>query len=100
MKKKAHTNAGNPNSKLNDNSKESQRLRLLEALNKAPVSTYDARHKLNIMSPAARMFELRHDYLKNIVTHRRTKISPEGHTHNVAEYVLLTGKWKGNYHAK
>jgi len=67
-----------------------QRHRLLEALRKAGstgISTIHARHKLNIMMPAARVHSLRHDWTD--------EIDPAGFEHHCALYILMPGKWKG-----
>ncbi len=65
-----------------------QRARLLTALRKGPVSTIKARHELDILAPAPRIYELRHLEGLKITTHWRTETTPEGFTHRVAEYVL------------
>ncbi len=82
-------------SKYNDNSPKSQCIRLLRALQKHPVSTIHAREELDIMAPAPRVFELRHNQGLNIFTHWKTEPTDRGKNHRVAEYVLLAGKWKG-----
>ncbi|MFK5914051.1 MAG: helix-turn-helix domain-containing protein [Woeseiaceae bacterium] len=100
MKKSTRTgNAGTQSGKLNNTNLAAQRERLLSALLDAPVSTVQARHELNILAPAPRVYELRHDQGKNIVTNWIVSITPEGFKHRVAEYVLLSGKWEGNIHA-
>ena len=70
------------------NSTEAQRQRLLEYLGKyGSASTIEIRHKLNILAPAPRIFELRKlGYL--IETHWLVDITPEGRKHRVANYVL------------
>ena len=96
MKKPTRTkNAGTPSDKLNNTNLEAQRKRLLKALTIAPVSTIEARNQLNILAPAPRIFELRHDQGFNIITNWITTITPEGYKHRVAEYVLIAGKWEG-----
>jgi len=72
-----------------------QRKRLLEALRIGPVTTIEARHELDIIAPAPRIFELRHNDDYNIVTLWETQETPEGHKHRVARYVLFSGKYKG-----
>lgn len=78
-KKPAHSNTAS-----------AQRVRLLTALRKGPVSTIKARHELDIIAPAPRVYELRHIDGMRIITHWRTETTPEGFTHRVAEYVLLS----------
>jgi hypothetical protein len=46
-------------SNYNDNSAHSQRMRLLEKLRESNVTTIEARRDLDILMPAARVFELR-----------------------------------------
>ncbi|MCP5019076.1 MAG: hypothetical protein GY938_27925 [Ketobacter sp.] len=97
-KNKAPTNRRPPTkSNLNDTNLYAQRQRLLTALRKAGaagITTIQARHELNILAPAPRIFELRHDYGHNIQTFRTTANTPEGRPHRVARYVLLNGKYK------
>ena len=85
----------NSNQKINDNSAAAQRTKLLAALRKHPVSTIHAREELDIMAPAPRVFELRHNQCLNILTHWKREPTACGKDHRVAEYVLLSGKWKG-----
>ena len=85
----------NSNQKINENSAAAQRTKLLAALRKHPVSTIHAREELDIMAPAPRVFELRHNHCLNILTHWKTEPTACGKDHRVAEYVLLSGKWKG-----
>lgn len=76
---------------------EVQRQRLLSALKQAQsdgINTIQARHILNIMMPASRVHELRHDYGHNIQTIWTTETTPEGNKHRVARYILLAGKFK------
>jgi hypothetical protein len=69
---------------------------LLEAeIRRHPVSTIYARDKLDILMPAARVFQLRYERGLNIHTHWKTEPTACGKDHRVAEYVLLSGKWKG-----
>ena len=72
-----------------DNSKQNQRLKLLDwLLEKNSITTTQARINLDIMSPAARILELkRHGYLINTVPAER--LSEHGIKHKgVARYVL------------
>jgi hypothetical protein len=87
-----------PNQYSDPNSSADQRQRLLKALRKGPKSTVWLRRELDIMMPAARVHELRHDYGVNIQTHRRRVHTEAGKKHNVAEYVLMPGKWEGCAH--
>lgn len=73
----------------------SQRQRLIEWLREKPISTIEARHLLNILAPAPRIFELRHIQNLNIKTVWTEAYTPERHKHMVAKYVLLPGKFKG-----
>ena len=77
------------------NSTVDQRNRLAAALrNKHAVTTTYARKELDILAPAARVWELRHQYGMNIKTHWQTVETAPGKTHRVAGYVLFPGKWK------
>lgn len=74
-----------------------QRKRLLDALRERPLSTIQMRHELDVIQPAARIFELRHDQNYNIITQWENQETPEGYMHRVAKYVLLSGKYKGGF---
>ncbi|KJV07550.1 helix-turn-helix domain-containing protein [Methylocucumis oryzae] len=65
----------------------SQRHKILDWLNHAPLTTLQARQELDIMHPAARVQELR-EQGHNIVTHWSTDDTGKG-KHRVACYVLL-----------
>ena len=66
-----------------------QRARIKTYLHKNQrMTTLEARSQLDVLHPAARVQELREEGL-TIVTHWRTDTTPEGHTHRVAEYVLM-----------
>ena len=67
-----------------------QRAALLAELRVKPVSTTHARETLGIMSPAARVLELRRSGL-NILTVRRRVVDSSGVAHSQAEYHLCTG---------
>lgn len=70
----------------------SQRVRLLAALRERPVTTIEARRDLDIMMPAARVYELRHMFGHNIVLnwiYQSTGLVQ----HRVGQYTLLNGKW-------
>ena len=64
-----------------------QRNLILDALRCAPLTTIAARTDLGIMSPAARVMELRRAG-HNIETVRCTVWDSEGRAHRSAEYVL------------
>ena len=75
--------------KFTDNSVQNQRLKLLDwLLEKNSITTTQARNNLDIMSPAARILELKkHGYLINTVPDEW--ISEHGINHKgVARYVL------------
>src|SRR5579862_3771809 len=74
--------------KFNDNSAEAQRYRLLEALRKGPLTTIEVRHDLDIMMPAARVYELRHDESHDIEMIWVNRPTAAGNLHRVALYVL------------
>ncbi len=78
-----------------NHSKEAQRARLLTWLREKPISTLECRKVLDILAPAARIFELRHGENHNIVTQ---KIEAENidnfGKHTVALYVLQAGTFK------
>lgn len=84
-----------PDQNCYPNSTTDQRQRLLRSLREGPKSTVWLRRKLDIMMPASRVHELRYDYGFNIQTHRRYVNTEAGNKHNVAEYVLMSGKWRG-----
>lgn len=97
-KKNAPSIAKSEKQQLFSTNLSAQRKRLLEALRKADhhgITTFQARHELDIIAPAPRIYELRHDYDFNIQTIRSEEVSPEGHKHIVARYVLFPGSYKG-----
>jgi hypothetical protein len=71
-----------------------QRLRLLAALSRYAFTTLDARRDLNVMAPAPRIFELRHNFGHNIQTTSVWQTDDQGNRHRVALYTLHAGKWK------
>lgn len=98
MKRKAPRTPRSPSNRLNNTSIKAQRQLLAEALLAAPeqgVSTIQARHELNIMAPAPRIYELRHIHGMNIITLESEEVNPEGYRHRCARYFLLPGKWRG-----
>jgi len=73
---------------------EVQRILLLERLKQKPCTTVEARHELDIVAPAPRIYELRHSYGLNIKTFWTTALNPGGKNHRFAKYALLPGKYK------
>jgi hypothetical protein len=71
-------------------SAESQRARLLTWLQTATITTLQARKRLDILHPAARIMELRARG-HNIITHWATADTGKGR-HRIACYVLLLGE--------
>lgn len=80
--------------KTQNNTLEAQRSRLLKRLQKKPCTTMEARHELDILGVAPRIYELRHHYGHNIQRHWTTARNPGGCNHRVAQYVLFPGKYK------
>jgi len=70
------------------NSSRAQRMRILAALQIAPVNTFAARKQLDIPHPAARVMELRKAG-HPIDTHWCDALSEAGLKHRVAKYVLM-----------
>lgn len=68
--------------------REQQRRRLLAALEVGPVSTLEARERLNVMHPAGRVMELRELGCK-IVTAWAWEPDAWGRPHRVGRYVLM-----------
>lgn len=98
MKRKAPRTPRSPSEAINDTSSEAQRQRLVAALieaNDNGVSTIQARHELNIMAPAPRIYELRHIYGMNIIAFRSEDVDPAGYRHRCARYFLFPGTWRG-----
>ena len=71
-----------------------QRARLLAWLREKPVTTIEARRHLDILAPAPRVYELRHNENFNIKMHWCDEITDQGITHRVARYVLHPGKYR------
>ncbi|CAG9244911.1 helix-turn-helix domain-containing protein [Paraburkholderia caribensis] len=71
------------------NSIEAQRARLLEALEKGPLTTIEIRRDLDILMPAARIWDLRHRLGKNISMEWADQPTDGGRMHRVARYCLL-----------
>lgn len=90
--KKGHPQAAqNTPENHKDNSAHSQRMRLLEAFESSDsVTTIEARRDLDILMPAARVFELRaRGY--DIATIWTDGLTECGRKHRVARYVLMRG---------
>ena len=71
------------------NSASAQRNRLLEALSRHPISTIEARRDLDILHPAGRVKELRHNEGHQILTAWSHEPTDCGRLHRVARYVLV-----------
>ncbi len=79
------------------NSTESQRRRLLQALAQAGntgITTIQAREDLDVMQPAPRIHELRHNFGHNIVTAWKIEENAQGRKHRNGRYVLIPGKYR------
>ena len=70
-----------------DDCKARQCARLLAALQNSPVSTIDARDRLNIYHAPARVHQLRKQGHK-IATRMRTELDVYGRPHRVGVYIL------------
>lgn len=77
------------NERGNFNSTEAQRARLLAALRRGPVTTIEARRDLDILMPAARVFELRHREGYDIALYWVQEETQAGRLHRVARYALM-----------
>ena len=66
-----------------------QRQRLLQRLADGSVSTIETRRDLDILAPAARVFELRHHYGYDIQTVWVRQATDCGRVHRVALYQLF-----------
>jgi len=77
---------------MNCNSLVAQRKRVLKALEESAggLTTIELREQHDCMSPAPRIFELRHHYGKRIETNYSYDFNAQGNGHRVARYVLLT----------
>jgi hypothetical protein len=69
------------------NTASAQRARLLDALRRESLTTLEARRKLDVLHPAARVMELRRAG-HNIATAWTTDLTAEGNPHRVARYIL------------
>lgn len=80
---------------MTDHSAADQRSRLLAHLKAhGSATTTEIRHELDILQPAARIFELRHYQNHNIVRNWEVTENPGGSNHRVARYILKAGKYK------
>ena len=83
---------------MNHQSTAVQSKRLLGALREAGntgITTIFARENLDIMMPAARIFELRHNEGYNIQAFPSHDTNAQGNGHSCKRYVLLSGEWQG-----
>lgn len=78
------------NAKIGNNSLPAQRQTVLDALSVAPRTTIELREQFDIISPPARIFELKaRGY--NIVKESVTATTAQGRTHNkIARYFLIS----------
>ncbi|MEQ4259023.1 Helix-turn-helix domain-containing protein [Pseudomonas sp. BS3767] len=73
---------------ITNTSTSAQRARILKHLQSGPLTTIEARTRLNVMHPAARIQELRLAGYP-IKTHQRTALDDQGRRHgSVAVYYL------------
>ena len=90
--KATHSQVANPKETpvdINGNSTAAQQQRLLSALRKQPLTTIEIRRNLDIIAPAPRVFELRHKYGYDILTHWKYEPTDCGKLHRVALYALI-----------
>ncbi|KTT64029.1 hypothetical protein NS383_17330 [Pseudomonas oryzihabitans] len=90
-KKKADQQASPKHSTVENTTTQAQRARLLDALELGPITTIDARSRLNIMMPAARVKELR-SLGHPIVTHLRDLYDDQGRRHSRVAVYYLAGR--------
>lgn len=81
------------NKELGGNAK-SQCQRLLKRIEQGPITTFEARHNLDIVNVPARIFELRHMHGFNIQTCWSFGANPGGGRHRIARYVLFPGMYR------
>lgn len=86
----AATNGSGRRKAQHSNDSAAQRRRLLAALQVGPITTIEARRDLDVLMPAARVFELRAVGYR-ITTYRVEQRTECGRLHNVARYGLATG---------
>jgi len=66
-----------------------QRQRILDRLRLAPATTIELREELDVLAPAPRIFELRHNYGYEIHSVRVMDETKPGHLHSVSRYALI-----------
>ncbi len=96
MKNEKNAPEGGSQSRLYPTSTQAQRQRLLKALREAGgkgVTTIQARERLDVMMPAARVHELRHNFGFNIQLLWTVDEDAQRNKHRCAQYVLTKGKW-------
>lgn len=76
-----------------DTNREAQCARLLSWLREKPITTLEARQHLDILAPAARVYDLKNEHNINIKTHWSNELTQPGVMHRVARYVLHPGKY-------
>lgn len=80
---------------MKSNNTKEQRSKLLERLRIKPGSTIEARHELDIIAPAPRIFELRHKYGHNIQKFWVNDLNPGGkNTVSLITYCYLVNMEK------
>jgi len=82
---------------MRTNNVAAQRARLELALRLAGsdgITTIEAREHLNILAPAARVFELRHMSNLNIATLWSNQEDAQGRKHRIAKYVFISNCWR------
>tara|TARA_R110001599_G_scaffold9972_5_gene49281 strand:- start:6531 stop:6797 length:267 start_codon:yes stop_codon:yes gene_type:complete len=82
---------------LNNVDTAAQRSRVIHALRENPkgLSTIQLREEWNVMAPAPRVFELRHDHGFNIEKVYTTSTDSQGHEHRNARYILKPSSSNG-----
>ncbi len=97
MKKKKATPKSSPNTQTKGNSRNAQQQRVLNALRAAGgqgLSTIHLREVLDVMMPAARIHELRHELGYNIQLIWDRDRTAQGSEHSCGRYILFPGKWR------
>jgi hypothetical protein len=85
------------NKKLLSSRTEHQRQRLLDYLKQhGSISTVQARRDLDIMMPAARVFELRHLHGETIPLFWQVEETRPGHKHRIGLYVYIPKEMGGS----
>jgi len=85
---KPATKAPPTESKPSENSTAAQRAKVLDLLRCGPKSTLQLRREGDILAPAARIWELKHRFGFDILSHRVRQATDCGKFHSVALYVL------------